>query len=70
MEVISRGVRAQCVPRSVTVGEPGEPYGLRPLTAMRGEFRVLRVDNVLLDSIAEESGVRHRCNRNVFRGSP
>jgi AraC-like DNA-binding protein len=58
VEVHSRGVRAPCEPASVTVGEPGEPYALRPRSAMRGEFRVIRVDTPLLDTIVEEVGLR------------
>ena len=58
VEVISCGVRAQCEAGSVTIGEPGEPYALRPRTAMRGEFRVVRVDNDLLNAMAEEIGAR------------
>ena len=60
VEVISRGVRAQCEPHSVTVGERGEPYALRPRSSMRGEFRVIRVDNTILDIVLEELGFRHR----------
>ena len=58
VEVHSRGVRAPCEPASVTVGQPGEPYALRPRSAMRGEFRVIRVDTLLLDTIVEEVGLR------------
>src|SRR5690242_6094330 len=56
VDVISRGVRAPCEPGSVTVGEPGEPYALRPRSAMRGEFRVIRVYNDLLAAIRGEIG--------------
>jgi len=56
VEVISRGVRAQCEAGSVTVGEPGEPYALRPLCAMRGEFRVVRVYNDRLYEVRELIG--------------
>jgi AraC-like DNA-binding protein len=55
VEVISRGVHAQCVPGSVTVGEPGEPYVLRPHSEMRGEFRVIRVDYARLEEITREA---------------
>jgi len=58
VEVHSRGVRAPCEPASVTVGEPGEPYALRPRSAMRGEFRVIRVDTPVLDAIIDEVGLR------------
>jgi len=58
VQVISRGVSAQCEVGSVTVGQPGEPYALRPRSAMRGEFRVIRVDNAVLDAIVEEVGGR------------
>jgi len=57
VEVISRGVRAQCAPGSLTIGEPGEPYVLRPRSEMRGEFRVVRVDNALLYATTGELGV-------------
>jgi len=62
VEVISRGVHAPCTPGSVTVGEPGEPYVLRPHSAMRGEFRVIRVDHALLDGMIGEAGVRGSSN--------
>jgi AraC-like DNA-binding protein len=58
VEVLSRGMRAQCEPGSVTIGEPGDPYALRSHSAMRGEFRVIRVDYDLLQAIAEEVGGR------------
>jgi len=58
VDVHSRGVRAPCAPASVTVGEPGEPYALRPRSAMRGEFRVIRVDTPVLDAIIDEVGLR------------
>jgi AraC-like DNA-binding protein len=60
VDVISRGVRARCEPGSVTVGAPGESYALQPRTEMRGEFRVVRVDNRIRASIADEIGPRHR----------
>src|SRR5215470_7993054 len=50
-EVLSRGVRSACGAGSLTVGEPGEPYVLRPRPRMRGEFRVIRVDNDIHDAI-------------------
>src|SRR5579859_995121 len=43
VEVVSRGIVAPCQPRSLTIGEPGEPYVLRPRSDMRGEFRVVRI---------------------------
>src|SRR5215469_6075545 len=58
VEVISRGVHAQCVPGSVTVGEPGEPYVLRPHSEMRGEFRVIRIDQTQLEEIVSEAAPR------------
>ena len=57
VDVISRGMRAQCAPQSVTIGEPGEPYALRPRSPMRGEFRVIRVYQNLLAGIRDEMGV-------------
>ena len=59
VEVISRGVRVQCQVGSVTIGEPGEPYVLRPRSKMRGEFRVVRIDNDLLAALATEMGLRN-----------
>ena len=56
VDVISRGVRAQCEPRSVTVGEPGEPYVLRPRSSMRGEFRVIRVYETVFAALRDEIG--------------
>jgi AraC-like DNA-binding protein len=60
VEVISRGVRATCQTGSVTVGAPGEPYVLRPHSAMRGEFRVIRVDNAALGALLEDIGIPSR----------
>jgi hypothetical protein len=56
VDVLSRGVQAPCAPRSVTVGEPGEPYVLRPRSAMRGEFRVIRVYQSLYAEIRAQIG--------------
>jgi AraC-like DNA-binding protein len=56
VDVLSGGVRARCEPGSLTVGEPGEPYVLRPRSAMRGDFRVIRIDNQLHDAIVDEIG--------------
>lgn len=56
VEVISRGTRAACAPGTVTIGEPGEPYVLRPRSAMRGEFRVVRVYNDVYAAVRDEIG--------------
>lgn len=56
VDVVSRGVQASCAPGSVTVGEPGEPYILRPRSPMRGEFRVIRVYQSLYAELREEIG--------------
>jgi AraC-like DNA-binding protein len=56
VDVISRGVRAPCAPRSVTVGAPGEPYALRPRSALRGEFRVIRVYHEVYAEVRDEIG--------------
>ena len=56
-DVISRGGRAACQPGSLTIGDPGEPWVLVPRTPIRGEFRVLRLDNDLRDAYLEELGV-------------
>src|ERR1700730_17000178 len=58
VEVISRGVRARCQAGSVTIGEPGEPYALQPRSGMRGEVRVLRVDNAVFDAATKAIGAR------------
>lgn len=57
VDVISRGVQAECAPGSVTVGAPGEPYILRPRSPMCGEFRVIRVYQSLYAGIRDEIGV-------------
>jgi AraC-like DNA-binding protein len=54
VEVISRGIRAQCQTGSLTIGEPGEPYVLRARSQMQGEFRVLRIENELLRSCSQQ----------------
>jgi AraC-like DNA-binding protein len=59
VEVISRGVRGHCAADSVTVGEPGEPYIIRPHSPMRGEFRVIRVDSDMLAALLQELDARH-----------
>jgi AraC-like DNA-binding protein len=58
VDVISRGARSACEPGSLTIGEPGEPYALRPRTGMDGEFQVVRIDNALHDAHLQEFGVR------------
>jgi AraC-like DNA-binding protein len=58
VDVISRGVRAPGEAGSLTIGQPGEPWALRPRPAMRGEFRVVRVGNVQRDLILEDVGAR------------
>jgi AraC-like DNA-binding protein len=58
-EVISRGVRAPFEAGSLTAGQPGEPWVLRPRSRMRGEVRVIRVyDDDLPDEMREELGAR------------
>jgi AraC-like DNA-binding protein len=56
VDVLSRGMQAPCAPHSVTIGEPGEPYVLRPRSAMRGEFRVIRVYQSLYSEIRDQIG--------------
>lgn len=56
VDLTSRGVTGPCAAGSVTVGAPGEPYVLRPRSSMRGRFRVVRVDNALLETLAAEMG--------------
>jgi AraC-like DNA-binding protein len=58
VELISRGVRGPCTAGSVTVGEPGEPYVIRPHSPMRAEFRVVRIDNDLLEALTAEIDAR------------
>jgi AraC-like DNA-binding protein len=58
VELISRGVRAPCAAGSVTVGEPGEPYVIRPHSPMRAEFRVVRIDNDMLEALTAEIDAR------------
>jgi AraC-like DNA-binding protein len=58
VDVVSRGIRDRCDPRSLTVGAPGESYALQPRTAMVGEFRVVRVDNRIRAEVCEEVGIR------------
>jgi AraC-like DNA-binding protein len=58
VEMISRGVRAPGEAGSLTVGQPGEPLVLRASSAMRGEFRILRLSNHLYDELREELGTR------------
>jgi len=58
VDVISRGVRARGEVGSVTIGQPGEPWALRPRPAMRGDFRVVRVDNDQRDLTLEDIGAR------------
>jgi AraC-like protein len=58
VDVLSRGMSARCEPGSVTIGEPGEPYVLRPSSPMLGDFRVVRVDNQLRNGMLEDIGVR------------
>jgi AraC-like DNA-binding protein len=58
VDVISRGARSACEPGSLTIGEPGEPYALRPRAGMDGEFQVVRIDNSLHDAHLQELGVR------------
>lgn len=54
VDVMARGVRAQFEPRSVVMGEPGEPWVLRPWSRMRGDFRVVRVDHDLCTVLGEQ----------------
>ncbi len=56
VDLTSRGVTGQCAAGSVTVGAPGEPYVLRPRSPMRGHFRVIRVDDALLDTRLDDIG--------------
>jgi len=56
VDLLSRGVRSECSPGTVTIGEPGEPYVLRPRSAMCGEFRVIRVYQSLFAEIRDEIG--------------
>jgi AraC-like DNA-binding protein len=58
VEVITRGVRAPCAAGSVTIGEPGEPYVIRPHTPMRGGFRVVRIYNDVLEALIAEIEAR------------
>lgn len=58
VDVISRGVRAPGQVGSLTIGQPGEPWALRPRPAMRGEFRVVRIGNDQRDRILEDVGAR------------
>jgi AraC-like DNA-binding protein len=57
VDVIARGGRAPCQPGALTIGDPGEPYVLVTRTAMRGEFRVLRLDNDVRDAYLADLGV-------------
>jgi AraC-like DNA-binding protein len=56
VDVISRGVRARGEVGSLTIGQPGEPWILRPRPIMRGDFRVVRVDNDLRDLVLDDIG--------------
>jgi hypothetical protein len=56
---LSRGNRARCEPGSVTIGEPGEPYLLRQISPMLGDFRLVRVDHQEHDAVLEETGVQY-----------
>src|SRR5215467_9689883 len=49
MDFISRGRCVRCQPGSVASCEPGDPFTLRPRSAIRGELRVVRIDNAVLD---------------------
>jgi len=61
-ELISRGVRATCEPGSLTVGQPGEAWVLRPRSEMRAAMRIVRVhcdlDEVLRDELRLRAGAR------------
>jgi AraC-like DNA-binding protein len=57
VDFVSRGRCVRCEPGWLTSCEPGDPFAIRPRTAIRGELRVVRIDNDLLDLNLEELGV-------------
>lgn len=57
VDVLASGRRAAWGPRALSVGVPGEPWVMLPRAAMRGEFRVVRIDNDVRDALLAELDV-------------
>lgn len=58
VELISRGVRATCEPGTLTVGQPGEAWVLRPRSEMRTAMRIVRIHGDLKEVLRDDIGVR------------
>jgi hypothetical protein len=57
VDVISRGVRARGEVGSLTIGQPGDPWILRPRPLMRGDLQAARLPTCVSGECASSAGL-------------